>query len=298
MTKPVRRTRLRNALLEALGIQTQRDQRPRELDGAGTASSPLVLVAEDNDVNQILAARMLERRGYRSEVVNNGRQAVEALETGSFDAVLMDCQMPGLSGYDATRELRRRERGHDRTPVIAMTANALLGDREDCLACGMDDYIAKPLKPDELDRVLQRWAPRLITASPLRAQPPDAAAPEAAVAQRTLDRADLQRLHSEVGTACFASLVDLFGTQQPGMLADLHEAIERGDAHAVRERAHKLAGGCATMGVPDMTALCRQLEARARAGSLEGAAALADDIDATFLSAHAALVAHVALLPA
>ena len=159
MTKPVRRDRLQHALADALGRQTQREQGPPRTS-ADTASAPIILIAEDNDINQSVAVQMLERRGYRTEIARDGLEALAALRRRPFAAVLMDCQMPELNGYDATRELRRRENGDRHIPVIAMTAHALRGDRERCLASGMDDYLAKPLRPEELDRILRRWAPR------------------------------------------------------------------------------------------------------------------------------------------
>jgi PAS domain S-box-containing protein len=136
---------------------------PAETGSAATtpawASSPLVLVAEDSPINQIVAARALERCGCRAQVVGDGREALEALQAQVYDAVLMDCQMPGVDGYDATRELRRSEHGADHTPVIAMTAQAMDGDRERCLAAGMDDYISKPLRHLALAEALRRWIP-------------------------------------------------------------------------------------------------------------------------------------------
>jgi len=120
---------------------------------------PLVLVAEDSPVNQIVATRVLERCGCRVEVVQDGAQALEALAANHYDAVLMDCQMPGIDGYNATRELRRREHGARHTPVIAMTAHAMTGDRERCLDAGMDDYISKPVNHAALAAALARWIP-------------------------------------------------------------------------------------------------------------------------------------------
>jgi signal transduction histidine kinase/CheY-like chemotaxis protein len=117
-----------------------------------------VLVAEDNVVNQKVAVRLLKKLGYRCEIANNGREALEALESGEFHVVLMDCQMPELDGFEATRRIRERERlrgGH--LPVIAMTANAMQGDRELCLGAGMDDYVTKPVDPDALAQALERW---------------------------------------------------------------------------------------------------------------------------------------------
>jgi CheY-like chemotaxis protein len=126
--------------------------RPRSLPVAG----PLVLVAEDNPVNQVLAVRLLEKCGYRAEIVGNGRDAVTAVERESYAAVLMDCQMPELDGYAATREIRRREADASRLPIIAMTANSMAGDREKCLEAGMDDYVSKPIDSTELREALAR----------------------------------------------------------------------------------------------------------------------------------------------
>jgi CheY-like chemotaxis protein len=120
---------------------------------------PLVLVAEDSPVNQIVAARALERCGARADVVADGCEALRSLQARAYDAVLMDCQMPNMDGYDATLELRRREAFERHTPVIAMTAHAMEGDRERCLASGMDDYISKPMRHADLAEALVRWIP-------------------------------------------------------------------------------------------------------------------------------------------
>ncbi len=120
---------------------------------------PLVLIAEDSQINQIVAARALERCGCRVEVVGDGARALEALDASRYDLVLMDCQMPGMDGYEATTELRRREGDTGRTPVVAMTAQAMDGDRRRCLAAGMDDYISKPMRSRELMELLTRWIP-------------------------------------------------------------------------------------------------------------------------------------------
>jgi CheY-like chemotaxis protein len=125
-----------------------------------------VLVAEDNPVNQKVAVLMLQRLGCRVDVVPDGREAVAALRGNTYDLVLMDCQMPNLDGFQATQEIRRFEQaGHDgqsgpRVPIVAMTANALEGDRERCLASGMDDYLAKPVKHDQLEQTIERWTGR------------------------------------------------------------------------------------------------------------------------------------------
>ena len=154
----------------AFTVTMKLDQPSSEAAAAARASTPvpmaswleppLVLVVEDSSVNQIVAARSLERCGCRTEVAADGREALEVLGKRRFDAVLMDCQMPVLDGYAATAELRRREaRTGEHTPVIAMTAHAMDGDRERCLAAGMDDYISKPMRREELVEILRRWVP-------------------------------------------------------------------------------------------------------------------------------------------
>ena len=137
---------------------------PRESRGAPARlgqSAPLVLVAEDSPVNQIVAVRALERCGCRAQVAADGREALRALATRRYDAVLMDCQMPEMDGYEATAELRRLEQGAQHTPVIAMTAYAMKGDLERCLEAGMDDYISKPMRYQALVDTLRRWVPVL-----------------------------------------------------------------------------------------------------------------------------------------
>ena len=123
--------------------------------------APIVLIADDTPVNQIVAARALQRCGCRSHAVKDGYEALAALIANRYDAVLMDCQMPEMDGYETTTELRRREAGGRRTPVIAMTASAMKADFERCMAHGMDDFLAKPLRHQALDEVLRRWIPRL-----------------------------------------------------------------------------------------------------------------------------------------
>jgi CheY-like chemotaxis protein len=129
-----------------------------ERDAAGnlTDAAPLVLVAEDNPVNQMLAVRQLDKCGYRTEVVANGHEALEATAQASYAAVLMDCQMPEMDGYDASRQIRNRERTGEHLPIVAMTAHSMSGDRDKCLAAGMDEYLSKPIRTIELRDTLAR----------------------------------------------------------------------------------------------------------------------------------------------
>jgi CheY-like chemotaxis protein len=121
-----------------------------------------VLVVEDNAVNQRLIQRLLEKRGHRVTVANNGREAAEAVQSESFDLVFMDVQMPEMDGFEATATIREREKGGGaHLPIVALTAHAMKGDREKCLERGMDDYLTKPIQPQELDAILERWSARV-----------------------------------------------------------------------------------------------------------------------------------------
>jgi two-component system sensor histidine kinase/response regulator len=161
LNKPVKGGQLHESLLLAEG---------RQMEGKSAAplitqytlmgkarQKALILVAEDNPVNQKVALRMLEKLGHRADAVINGREALKALELLAYDMVLMDIQMPEMNGFEATGEIRRREEGTGRhIPIIAMTAHALLGDREKCLDAGMDDYVTKPVQPAELAAAIAR----------------------------------------------------------------------------------------------------------------------------------------------
>lgn len=166
LLKPVRRHQLVTCLEGALGAAAASNpedklsgsDRPIEID-TGKAVLGRLLLVEDNPVNQKVAIRLLERKGFRVDAVHDGRAALESARARTYDAILMDCQMPEMDGYDATRAIRALPKDASRTPVIAMTANAMEGDRRKCLDAGMDDYIAKPIRSQELFAVLHRWVP-------------------------------------------------------------------------------------------------------------------------------------------
>jgi CheY-like chemotaxis protein len=166
LIKPVKQSLLLNAIMSALGGVVAAGRSPDAavaVDQVAPARSLRILLAEDNPTNQKFAVRAIERAGHSVVVASNGREAVDALARDSYDVVLMDVHMPEMDGFDATRTIRERERGADprrRTPIIAMTANAMKGDRERCLEVGMDGYVSKPVKRqtlfDEIERVLDR----------------------------------------------------------------------------------------------------------------------------------------------
>jgi len=166
LVKPVREAQLL-ALVQIVLGQIHADPTPapkpvvtgRDLAEAASQARTRVLLAEDNPVNQKVAVLMLQGMGCRVDIVSDGREAVAAMGRAQYDVVFMDCQMPNLDGFDATAEIRSLETPGRRVPIIAMTANAMEGDREKCLAAGMDDYVAKPVRRDVLEKTIRRWIP-------------------------------------------------------------------------------------------------------------------------------------------
>jgi two-component system sensor histidine kinase/response regulator len=226
-----------------------------------------VLLVEDNEVNRALAVAILAKLDYRAEVAGNGREAVEAVAHTAYGAVLMDCQLPVMDGYQATAEIRRREGTAHHTPIIAMTAAVLQGDRERCLAAGMDDYIAKPVLVVDVQTVLSRWLGGEVT-TPKVAGSADWAQSAAEVLDP--DRlAELGQLDATGnGSGLVGRLVDAFLARGPADLAELRSAIQRGDATAVDHVTHRLKGAAGTLGSTGMVEVCQELEALARAGRL------------------------------
>lgn len=220
-----------------------------------------VLVVEDNIVNQRLAIRLLEKRGHSLSLAGNGVEALETLETSPFDAVLMDLQMPRMGGLEATAEIRRRENGTPRhTPIIAMTAHAMKGDREACLAAGMDAYLAKPIQADELYRTLEAFAPDAAPSqsagdrertSAARQEPSEPLIDWPAALKSVADDGEL--LHE---------LIALFLESLPQWLMDLREAIERQDQPTAKRLAHTLKGSLRQFGA-SATKTAQQLESAA-----------------------------------
>lgn len=161
LMKPVRESQLFECIARVMSTPTERAAAPlitrHNLQEEKVRSLPRVLIAEDNALNQKIAVGMLEEIGYKADVASNGREAVDAVSRISYDLVLMDCEMPGINGYEATAEIRQREGTARHTPIIAMTAHATDEHREKCLAAGMDGYTPKGIKPGELERLLQRW---------------------------------------------------------------------------------------------------------------------------------------------
>ena len=242
----------------------------------------LILIAEDNIVNQKVAVRQLQKLGYRADAVANGREAVEALERIPYDVVLMDCQMPVMDGYEATAEIRRREGQTKHTTIVAMTANALKGDREKCLAAGMDDYISKPVKSEDMERLLQR----VFGTTDADKQALGGAAEE------VTPPVDLKRMHDAMGDELF-EILDIYLTQMSENLEKLTAAIANGNADEVDLIAHNCLGTSANCGIVAVTQSLRELERMGREGSLDGAEAVSRQLFIEFERAKVFLKEHL-----
>jgi two-component system sensor histidine kinase/response regulator len=246
-----------------------------------------VLVAEDNHVNQKVAVKMLERLGYRADVAANGLEAIEALSRIRYAAVLMDVHMPEMDGYEATAEIKRREEAQARrTPIIAMTANAMQGDREKALETGMDDYVAKPVTARELGAVLERWiSPQeplkpgtLVTTAdtdPAASNGEEAPLNEGVVVS-------LRELQEEGEPSILAELIKLFLEDAPNRIVALREAVHAGEGQAVERIAHTLKGSSGNMGATQMAAICSELEAVGASGDVSQAQSLLKRLEVEF----------------
>jgi PAS domain S-box-containing protein len=278
LTKPIRASQLYDAVAAVIGAELPRPQQAPEAEPDATAGARAqlrVLLAEDNAVNQQLALRMLETLGYAADVAVNGLEALAALRRRPYDVVLMDVEMPEMDGLEAARCIHREWPGDERPRIVAMTANAMQGDREICLAAGMDDYVSKPVHMDELAEALSRCTPRAVGVQEAPS-PASAAADEDGV----LDPEALEQLCARAGDRAFVvELVDTFVRDAPRLLETLRGALADAEAQRLRRAAHTLKSNGRLFGATTLAELCQELEAIAKAGSLAGAAELVARID-------------------
>ena len=290
LTKPVSGQRLLEALKAAAGSGPG----PAGPEAAGEVlpTTPAhLLVVEDDPVNQLVAGRMLESIGHTFDVAHDGHEALEALPKADYAAVLMDVQMPGMDGHEATAEIRRRESDAGdgrRVPIIAMTANALQGDRERAIGAGMDDYISKPVKLEELRSTLARWTIRRVEAP---AAAGDAAGPEDPLDAAVLE--DLRGLQVEGEPDILGELVDAFLKDAPARLDGLRAAVSRGDATAVTRAARDLQSSCNDLGARRAARASGELEEAAGSGDLADAPAKLSRLEEELAHAREALEAEL-----
>ena len=263
LAKPVKQSQLFDMLVSVLTTTTLGDAVQNPIANGAEVGAKLgdrhplrILLAEDNTINQQIALLTLESMGYRADVAANGVEAVEAVRRFPYDIVLMDVQMPEMDGLEATRQIRARpippERGVQPIRIVAMTANAMHGDREACLAAGMDDYLAKPIRREELAAAL--------SATPAAAPTP------------TLDESALARMRSIApDDELFGRLVTAFLDNGASLLAQLAEAAGSNDIAVLSRAAHTLKSNAQSFGATDLAALCSELESQARQGAVDDA---------------------------
>ncbi len=217
-----------------------------------------ILVVDDNKINRMVVLEDLQRLGYRTEAAENGEQAVELFKQGRYSCILMDCQMPLLDGYDATRAIRKHEREHDLkpTPIIALTAHAFEGERERVVEAGMDDFLSKPFHPSSLRKLLRQYGTEQAaeSSSPPQPRPTATALAPTAVLDPAIDRSAL--------------LLSLFLEQMPEQLEQLRQALSSGSVKRIRNCAHKIKGSCLTLAAPQMAATADEIQKRAEAEQL------------------------------
>jgi len=322
---PVRPTRL----LGVLGSVLHPDLAPKVRRVAATATAGAaskararILVAEDNPVNQRVASHMLNKLGYRCDIASNGQEAVAMLAQLPYDLVLMDCQMPEMDGYTATRAIRKREDSEARhTPIIAMTANAMREDRARCLDAGMDGFIPKPIALEELETAMECWIPNdskpaaetstpnaqdyLFTASARRREPVESIAttsfaadpalvaalaaqfvdPGAAPDQSSVDLSVLDNLAAmaEGGDDFVGRLIGTFISDTSSRIVTLHAALDTGDLPLIERTGHALKGSSGNMGATAMAALGAALQGAGQKHDAAGARTLIDEMEAEFM---------------
>jgi CheY-like chemotaxis protein/HPt (histidine-containing phosphotransfer) domain-containing protein len=290
VNKPVRYKQLHQCLLN---VMRRSDVAPSPTTiqsparGMSKGSGQRLLLADDNLVNQKVGVRMLKTLGYQVDIAANGREAVEAITRTAYAGVLMDCQMPEMDGFEATREIRKRERSTPHLPIIAMTATTMAGDREKCLEAGMNDFLSKPVKLEDLTCVLRKWLTQPSSTIPheWEAEPHHPDNREASVQSRTsapdpsppLDSetlADLRRLGGDEDPTFFISVINQFCQDSVTHMDGISLAIRENKSDSLCKMAHAFKGCSRTIGAKPLAELAFQLEQMGQTQNLEKAQAI------------------------
>ena len=296
LTKPVKSSQLYNTLIEvfagdsAARVQASTEEQS-EYDPAMGERLPLkILIAEDNSINQQLALTTLERLGYRADVAGNGIEALESLRRQQYDVVLMDIQMPEMDGLEATKQICKEFSAGKRPHIVAMTANALHGDREMCISAGMDDYVSKPFQVKDLIRALNQCKPSAKVEKSEDA--PAAIAPIAPPEPSVLDPNAMKRLESMLGkkaSALLPKLIDDFFKEAVKLQEQARQTLEQGKSEDLRRAVHTLKSNAKNFGAMVLAELCQEVESLAKAGTSEGVAELLTKIETEYPKVRAAL---------
>jgi CheY-like chemotaxis protein/HPt (histidine-containing phosphotransfer) domain-containing protein len=281
--KPIRPAQLLDALCRALSVQVQREKKAPSaptLDRDLARRLPLrLLLADDNPINQKVGLSVLQKLGYQADIASNGVEVLKALEQKAYDILFLDVQMPEMDGLEAARQIHQRWAADKRPRIIAMTGNALMGDREKCLQAGMDDYISKPVRVGDLQSALQRWGPMTTrksdTAFAFRLK--------ATLADNLIDQtaiAELRNMPPSNGVSMLQELVDLFLEAAPQRIAQITQSINDGPMLAFH--AHALRSMGLNLGVRRIVELSQKLEELGRARNMHGAPALLRELETAF----------------
>jgi signal transduction histidine kinase/CheY-like chemotaxis protein len=271
LSKPVRRAELFEVIAAVMGRTPDQDQLVTRHLVREARRRATILLAEDNPVNQRVASAMLERLGHRVVIAGDGAETVATFQAGTYDVILMDCQMPVLDGFDATRQIRAAEGDERRTPIIALTASATAADRQACLDAGMDDHLSKPIQPSQLEAALDRWF------EPTSSDPPAAVDPEPAPSAAAIDESVLRAIVDVDGESLLTNLIEVFEADAIEQLATIRTALDIGDLQTVRLAAHRLKGGSAAIGAASASEACARLE---HAADANRAAAVGEEAEA------------------
>ncbi len=299
LPKPVRRRELYRALVQAAACTPAGDA-PLHVAPAAMLIHARVLVAEDNPVNQFVARNMLESMGCEMDIVSNGQEALHAVRGASYDIVLMDCQMPVMDGFAATREIRaweREQRPARHVPIVALTANALVRDAETCRAAGMDDYLSKPYTRNRLGSTMARWLPEHLVDRSVDTEPSDLvplADPSSASCEGMLDQEALANIRAlDNDGAVLRRAIALYLEDGRQKMARLHAALEAGDADALMLLAHGFKSASQNLGATHLGDLCDRLERHGQEGALAEAGLLVRAIEKQFQTIRPLLLAEV-----
>ncbi len=303
LTKPAKPAQLQEVLLRVVSGAKPAAKKAvsGKLDPLLATRLPLrVLLCDDNLINQKVAVRLLQQMGYKSDVANNGLEGLQAIERQPYDLIFMDVQMPEMDGIEATRQIRERQKNpaanknfKSVVAIVAMTANAMQGDREKCLNAGMDDYLAKPVRPEDIRQVIERWAPRVqvteaANGAPKAAEatpsPAPAPKPELAPVNPLPPPVDMERLldFANGDMDNLRELVDLYLQQTVKQIGQLSAAVDARNAEDVKHIAHSCAGASSTCGMTQISPLLRELERQGYDGLKPNAPQLVADVSREF----------------
>jgi CheY-like chemotaxis protein/HPt (histidine-containing phosphotransfer) domain-containing protein len=306
LAKPVKAAALRDTLSRiSSGVKRETGANPSprngKLDPTMASRLPVrIMVCDDNAINQKVAQRVLQQMGYQAAVTGNGKEALEALDRERFDLVFMDLQMPEMNGLEATLAIRERQQDTSQFPnyhppviIVAMTASAMVGDRDKCLTSGMDDYVAKPVRPEDLRTAIERWGAKVleVQAASLAAQRTRHCNRSETMKDNKQPPVDTERLmeFSDGTVESLRELITLYIDQTRKQLDLLHAAVNAANAGEIRRLAHSSAGASATCGMMPLAALLRQLEHDGAEGRTQGANELAAACEAEFSRVRAQL---------